>query len=97
MFIIIKKKIISILILGGIILFCSFIIITKIVNNIPTRNNIAGAIGLITLIPLFIGIFLYARKLKQTKPGLARFLLFASTTFIIMFSLVGIIMLIKSI
>ncbi len=93
----IREKIISELIISGLILFGIFIIVTKIIYNIPTSNNIAGAIGLLTWIPIFSGLFLYARRIKQKKPKVATILLFISITFISSSCLTSILIFIESI
>ncbi len=59
----IKRRIVSILIISGLLMFVVFLVITRI-NNIKTYNNLPGVIGNITLLPIFTGLIIYSEKIK---------------------------------
>ena len=59
----IKRRIVSILIISGLLMFVVFLVITRI-NNIKTYNNLPGVIGNITLLPIFTGLIIYSEKTK---------------------------------
>lgn len=81
----IKEKIVGVLIVCGIISFIIYILITKIIINIPTKNNIAGLIGVFTLLPIFIGLFIYSEKIKNKRNSLSRIIKFISIIYILAF------------
>lgn len=66
----IKQKIDKILITLGIILIAIFYVIIK-VNDIPVRNNIIGIVGALTMLPMFIGLFIYGKRKKNVNLGLS--------------------------
>ncbi len=77
------NKIEIILIICGIILFLIFIIITKIINNISTKENFIGTIGTLTLVPTFIGMLIYGIRIKESKLNLSRVLIFISLVYLV--------------
>lgn len=91
----IKKRIVCVLIISGVMLFILFIIFTKIINNISTYNNFMGTIGMLTLMPTFIGTFIYSRRIKNDRIMLSKILIRFSIIYFIAFVLTNFIALIK--
>ncbi len=78
----IKRRIVSILIISGLLMFVVFLIITRI-NNIKTYNNLPGVIGNVTLFPIFTGLIIYSEKIKYDKFSLSIIIKIVSITAIL--------------
>ena len=86
-----RFDLVRILMVTGISLFIVFIIITKIIFDIPTVNNFPATIGALTMFPFFIGLIIYSKRIKSDRPLLCMFLRIFSGLFISATIILGIV------
>jgi hypothetical protein len=73
---------------GG--LFAVFRIFTWI-YNLPTKNNWLATVGLLLLIPVFVGLFIYGKRLKEYNYSRGIVLQYVSILSIVAFIITSII------